>query len=201
MPAALVPLGPVTRTETVPPAPGPGGTTTFIVKLETTVNEVATVEPKATAVVFVKLAPPIDTVLPPAAGPLLGVTLLTTGAAAYVYVVPAALVPPGPVTRTEPAPPALGPGGTTAFIVESETTMNEVAIVEPKATAVAFVNPEPFIETVFPPETGPEEGLTFVMVGAGIVDTAASTLNENLSFFSSFEVYPGWRSPFEPVQN
>jgi hypothetical protein len=66
----------------VPPALGPGGTTAFIVELETTVNEVAIVEPNATAVVFVKLAPPIDTVLPPAAGPLFGVTLLTTGAAA-----------------------------------------------------------------------------------------------------------------------
>lgn len=77
-----MPPGPVTRTETVPPALGPGGTTAFIVELETTVNEVAIVEPNATAVVFVKLAPPIDTVLPPAAGPLFGVTLLTTGAAA-----------------------------------------------------------------------------------------------------------------------
>jgi hypothetical protein len=86
------------------------------------------------------------------------------------------------VTRTETVPPALGPGGTTAVIVESETTVNVVAIVEPKAIAVAFVKPEPLIETVFPPETGPEEGLTFVIVGAGIVDTAPSMLNEHLSF-------------------
>ena len=55
------------------------------------------------------------------------------------------------MTRTETVPPALGPGGATAFIVESETTVNEVAIVEPKATAVVFVNPEPLIDTVFPP--------------------------------------------------
>lgn len=84
MPTALVPPGPVTRTETVPPALGPGGTTACIVELDTTVNEVAIVEPKATAVAFVKLAPLIDTVLPPAAAPLFGVTLLRTGAAMYV---------------------------------------------------------------------------------------------------------------------
>jgi hypothetical protein len=53
----------------------------FIAVLETTVNEGATVEPKITAVVFVKPEPLIDTVFPPAAGPLLGLTLLTTGAA------------------------------------------------------------------------------------------------------------------------
>ena len=76
-----MPPGPVTRTETVPPALGPGGTTAVIVELDTTVNEVAIVEPKATAVVFVKFAPPIDTVLPPAAGPLLRVTFLMMGAA------------------------------------------------------------------------------------------------------------------------
>lgn len=50
---------------------------------------------------------------------------------------PAALVPPGPVTKTDTAPPALGPGGTIALITELETTVNEVAEVEPKVTAVA----------------------------------------------------------------
>jgi hypothetical protein len=70
------------RTETVPPALGPGGTTAFIVELDTTENDVAMVEPKATAVMFVKFAPPIDTVLPPAVGPLFGVMLLMTGVAA-----------------------------------------------------------------------------------------------------------------------
>ena len=62
---------------------------------------------------------------------------------------PAALVPPGPVTRTKTLPPALGPGGTTAFITVLETTVNEVAAVEPKVTAVAFVKPEPLMTGVF----------------------------------------------------
>lgn len=92
------------------------------------------------------------------------------------------------MTRTETVPPVLGPGGTTAFIVESETTVNEVAIVEPKATAVAFVNPEPLMDTVFPPGTGPDEGLTFVMVGAGIVDTVILNADPALVFSCSFEM-------------
>lgn len=69
-----------------------------------------------------------------------------------------------------------------ALIAESEMTVKEVAIVEPKATAVAFVKAEPVIDTVFPPETGPEEGLILVIVGAGIVDTAHWMWNEHLSF-------------------
>ena len=75
-------------------------------------------------------------------------------------------MPPGPVTRTETVPPALGPGGTTAFIVEFETTLNVVAIVEPKATVVMFVKPEPLIDTVLPPAAGPLFGVTPLMTGA-----------------------------------
>lgn len=78
---------------------------------------------------------------------------------------PAALVPPGPVTRTETLPPALGPGGTTASITVSEATMNEVAAVEPKVTAVAFVKPEPLITAVFPPAAGPPVGFTPLTAG------------------------------------
>jgi hypothetical protein len=70
----------VTRTETLPPALGPGGTTTFITVLEITVNEVAAVEPKVTAVAFVKPEPLITAAFPPTAEPLVGLTVLTTGA-------------------------------------------------------------------------------------------------------------------------
>jgi hypothetical protein len=82
--------------------------------------------------------------------------------------VPAALVPPGPVTKTETSPPALGPGGTTAFIAVLEATVNEVAGVEPKATAVALVKPEPLMTTVFPPAAGPLVGVTVLTTGAAI---------------------------------
>jgi hypothetical protein len=68
----------VTRTKT---EPLPGGTTAFIAVLETTVNEVAAVEPNVTAAAFVKPVPLMATVFSPAAGPLVGLTLLTTGAA------------------------------------------------------------------------------------------------------------------------
>ena len=56
VPEPLVPPGPVTVTETLPPPLGPQGTTTFIDVLETTVKEAA-VEPKFTAVVFRKPVP------------------------------------------------------------------------------------------------------------------------------------------------
>jgi hypothetical protein len=80
--------------------------------------------------------------------------------------VPAALVPLGPVTRTETLLPPIGPGGTTALITVSETTLNEVAAVKPKVTAVAFVKPKPLITAVFPPAIGPLVGLTVLTTGA-----------------------------------
>jgi hypothetical protein len=104
------------------------------------------------------------------------------------------------VTRTETAPPALGPGGVTAFIVESETTVNETAIVELKATAVAFVKPEPVIDTMFPPKTGPEEGLMLVIVGAGIVDTTPLMWNEVLYCFLAWKRNQDQRSRLKPEQ-
>jgi hypothetical protein len=51
---------------------------------ETTVNEVAAFEPNVTAVVFVKPEPLMTAVFPPATGPRVGLTLLTTGATAFV---------------------------------------------------------------------------------------------------------------------
>jgi hypothetical protein len=74
-------------------------------------------------------------------------------------------MPPGPVIRTETVPPPLGPGGTTAFIALSKTTVKEVAGVEPKVIAVAFVKPKPMIDTVFPPATEPLLGFTKMMRG------------------------------------
>jgi hypothetical protein len=61
--------------------------------------------------------------------------------------------------------PALGPGGTTALITVSETTLNEVAAVKPKVTDVARVKPKPLITVVFPPAAGPLLGLTVLITG------------------------------------
>jgi hypothetical protein len=52
-----------------------------------------------------------------------------------------------------------------AFIALSKTTVKEVAGVEPKLTAVAFVKPRPMIDTVFPPATEPLLGFTKMMRG------------------------------------
>jgi hypothetical protein len=51
------------------------------------------------------------------------------------------------------------------FITVLEITVNEVAAVEPKVTAVAFVKPEPLMTTVFPPVAGPLVGLTVLTIG------------------------------------
>jgi hypothetical protein len=71
---------------------------------------------------------------------------------------------------------------------------------EPKATAVAFVKPEPLIDTMFPPETGPEEGLILVIVGAGIVNMTALMWNEVLYCFPTWKGKEDQRSRFKPEQ-
>jgi hypothetical protein len=63
-------------------------------------------------------------------------------------------------------PPLGGPVGTTALIIVSETTVNEIAAVEPKVTAVALVKLEPMIEILFPPAIGPLVGFTETTTGA-----------------------------------
>jgi hypothetical protein len=63
----------------LPPALGPGGTAATITVSEATVNEAA-VEPKVTAVAFVKPEPIMIAVFPPVAEPLVGLIVLTTGA-------------------------------------------------------------------------------------------------------------------------
>ena len=75
-----VPPGVVTTTSTAPKACA-GAVTVIEVSL-LTVTPVAAVPPNVTEVAPVKLAPMIVTVVPPAAGPELGLTLVTVGAAA-----------------------------------------------------------------------------------------------------------------------
>lgn len=83
---------------------------------------------------------------------------------------PAALVPPVAVTRTEILSPSVGPGGATALITVAESTVNEVAEVEPNVTAVPFVKPEPMMDTVFLPAVEPVVG--FTMLTAGVARAA-----------------------------
>ncbi len=67
-----------------------------------------------------------------------------------------AALPAGTVTWIGPAP---APIGTVAVICVSESTVNVVAGVDPKATAVAPEKPEPVMTTVSPtvPDVGSNE--------------------------------------------
>jgi hypothetical protein len=98
------------------------------------------------------------------------------------------LVPPGVVTVMSTAP---DPAGATALICCALTTVNDVAGVEPKFTAVAPVRLPPTTAIWFPPAAGPFDGLSELTVGAGAAQIAiepmtpppvpdASTLHEVL---------------------
>ena len=90
--------------------------------------------------------------------------LLACKVGAVKYVKPANVaVPPGAVTLTLPVvPPA-----TTAVMLVASTTVNDVAAVPPKLTAVAPVKLVPVMVTVAPLTAN--VGVKEVMVGAGIM--------------------------------
>src|SRR6478735_9103093 len=133
-----------------------------------TVNEAAAVAPKLTAVAPVNPVPVIVTDVPPAVGPLVGLTLVTVGAAKNVNwsLALVALVPLGVVTVMSTVPALCA--GDVAVIDVALLTVNEAAAVAPKLTAVAPVNPVPVIVTDVPPAAGPLVGLTLVTVGAAL---------------------------------
>jgi hypothetical protein len=145
-------------------APDPAGEVAVIDVALVTVNVLAAVPPKLTAVAPVKLVPAIVTEVPPAAGPEDGLTRVTVGGVTYVYrsLVLVALVPPGVVTVMSTVPAA--PGGAVAEIWVELFTEN-VAAVPPKLTPVAPVKPVPLIVTVVEPVVGPDVGLTLVTDG------------------------------------
>ena len=78
--AALVPLGVLTMTSTVPAAADGDKAVTSVA--EPTVYDVAAVLPKLTAVAPVKPVPLMVTEVPPPSAPASGLTALTTGATA-----------------------------------------------------------------------------------------------------------------------
>jgi len=133
------------------------GATAVICVAELTVNEVALVSPKVTAVVPVKLVPAITTVVPPEVEPELGVTLVIDGAEA-VNVKARVALPPGESTVTLTA--AAGLAGVIATICEAETTVKDAAARLPNLTEVTSVRFEPEIVTVVPPAVVPEAGLS-----------------------------------------
>lgn len=147
-----VPPGVVTAT--LPEAPA--ATTAVTLVGETTVKDVAAVPPKFTAVAPVKFVPVIVTVVPLTA--LAGKKEVTVGAG--IKIKPGLVaVPPGVVTETFPDAPA----PTTAVILVADTTINEVAAVPPKLTAVVPMKFVPVMVTVVP--LGPVVGVKLVIVG------------------------------------
>src|SRR5665213_269625 len=73
------------------------------------------------------------------------------------------------MSTTAPAVPA----GLVAVTVVSLTTVNAVAAVVPKLTAVAPVKPVPVIVTMGPPAADPPVGLMLVPIGVGATAKAA----------------------------
>jgi hypothetical protein len=160
---ALVPPAVLTLTST---APDPAGDTAVTDVGEFTFTPVAAAVPNLTVVALLKFVPLIVTVLPPAVGPVFGLTPVTVGGGAYLnssapLVV---LVPPDVPTVTWTVP---DPAGATAVIDVSEATLMLVASAEPNLTAVASPRLVPVIVTVVPPASGPSPGATFVKVGSG----------------------------------
>jgi hypothetical protein len=163
VPVVLVPFSVVTTTLTSPAAWA--GVIAVIDVPLTTVTPVAAAPPKVTEVAPIKSVPVIVTAVPPAIGPVGGVTLVTVGSATYVNLfVPVVLVPLGVVTTTLTAPAAWA--GVVAVIEVALTTVTPVAAVPPKVTEVAPIKSVPVIVTAVPPAIGPVGGATLVTVGS-----------------------------------
>lgn len=107
--------------------------------------------------------PVIFTDVPPVAGPLVGLTLVTVGVNLKWSLVVVALVPALVVTVTSTTPAVSA--GAFAVIVVAEVTVKDDALTLPKCTAVAPVKPVPEIVTEVPPVVGPLFGVTPVTVG------------------------------------
>jgi hypothetical protein len=152
----------VTVTVTAPALPT--GVVAVIVVLFTTATFVAAVLPNVTVAPAKKFVPVIVTAVPPAVGPLFGLTLLTVGGAIYVNAL--AKLPLSPlllvtVTVTTPALPA----GVVAVIVVLFTTTTFVAAVLPNVTVAPVAKFVPAIVTAVLPVSAPLFGLTLLTVG------------------------------------
>ena len=157
-----VPIGVVTLT--LPEVPA--STTAVMVVAFTTVNDVAAIPPKLTAVAPVRFVPVIVTVDPLPA--LVGVKEEMVGVTAHVNPAKVA-IPSGVVTLT--LPEALAP--TTAVMVFASTTLNDVAAVPPKLTAVVPIRLVPVIVTVEPLVA--LTGVNEEMVGAAALSVKLAT--------------------------
>src|SRR5712692_9815439 len=133
----------------------------------TTTTFVAPVPPNVAGAPVTKFVPVMVTAVPPAAAPLLGLTLVTVGADADVYVYPLVNVPlcvSGLVTTTFTAPAACA--AVVAVICVALTTTTFVAPVPPNVAVAPVTKFVPVMVTAVPPAAAPLLGLTLVTVGA-----------------------------------
>ena len=156
-----VPPGVVTA---IGPVVAPAGTVDVIWVSEFTVNVVAAVPQNVTADAPVKPVPVITTDVP--TGPLVGLNDVMVGTGDGVTSKFVALVPV-PSESVTAIGPSVAPAGTVAVIWTLEFTVNVVAAVPLKVTALATLeswNPVPAITTDVP--IGPLVGSNEVTVGA-----------------------------------
>ena len=113
---------------------------------------------------FTNPVPTTVMTVPPASGPLVGVTLETVGAATYVNAPVDVTAPPIVVTATSFAP-AVPDGVTAVNDVPAPFTTTLVAVAPPTVT-LAPVKFVPVMVIAVPAANGPEDGLTLAMVGA-----------------------------------
>src|SRR5882672_8601645 len=162
----LVPAGVVTRTSTVDAAPA-GAVTVIDVALKAVT--LPAVAPKlTTGVPGVKLAPVMVTDVPPAVGPVFGLTDATDGGGVTNVnwsALPVADVPAGVVTVMSTVPGA--PLGESAVICPALLTVKLAALAAPNLTPVAPVKLVPAMTTDVPPAAVPVTGLTPVTDGGG----------------------------------
>jgi len=159
---AEVPPAVVTVTSTTPALPAGEVTVTDVALLAVIEPAVA---PNVTEVAEVRLVPVMTTLVPPAVGPLLGVTEVTVGAPAKVNRSPAEVadVPPAVVTVMSTAP-ALPTGEVTVTDVAVLTVIEPA--VAPNLTEVAEDRLIPVMTTLVLPAVGPLLGVMEVTVGA-----------------------------------
>ena len=123
--AVTDPLAVVTSTFCAPAVPG-GVVAVMVVTL--LVNTVALAPPTVTEALS-KLAPVIVIVVPPATGPLDGLTLAIVGAGTYVNCVANVTGPPAVVTTTFCAPAV--PDGVVAVMIVAVLVLSLIHISEP----------------------------------------------------------------------
>ena len=158
---AVVPLGVVTLTSTIPTVPA-GGVT--VIDVLVFARRVPWLLPKYTAIGLFRAVPVIVTAGAALNGPPPGVTLTIAGTAEYVYLSSATIadVPPmvAMVTSTVPAIPA---GVFTVIDVALSAVMVPAAL--PNFTEVAPFRPLPEMVTVVPTVSGQAAGAMRATVG------------------------------------